>query len=200
MKGAMTDMGLEPPAVVSIRRSAGAYAEDGTGRHEFLLDFCLHAIDLAVWLAGPPSEVTAYSPSANAWSVSARTEQGTALSLALAGASWGFPDEQVAVYGVDRGFIEGRDMRQLLLCADGEMRDVYRVDFSTAGQDGLDVSGFLPEIAAFVEAVNTGDRSGIRSDMWSSYRSMVLYEGIKRSAQTRAPVQLHYEGPSANEE
>ncbi len=194
MKELMESDGFSPPGLVSIRRSAGSYAHDGDPRHEFLLDFCIHPIDLAAWLGGPVAEVFATSLNKDAYSVALQFESGAVGSLALAAnVGWGYADEQVTVYGRGSGFIECRDMRQLLVGRDGDIRDVHRLDFSTAGADGLVESGFLPELQAFVEAVRTGDTSGVRSDSVESYRSMVLYEGIKESADGRKPVSLSYE-------
>lgn len=192
MKDAMGADGFSPPKLISVRRSAGQYTNEGP-RSEFLLDFCIHAIDLVAWLGGTVVEVYATRPNANAYSVSLTFESGTVGSMALAASSWGFADEQVCVYGKTMGFIEARDMRQLFIADEGgEMREVYRVDFSTAGQDGQVVGGFFPEMRAFVEAVRTGDRSLCRSDIAESYRSMVLYEAIKQSAETGAVVKLDY--------
>ncbi|HJN14407.1 MAG TPA: Gfo/Idh/MocA family oxidoreductase [Armatimonadota bacterium] len=193
MKHEMAAEGFAPPKLISMRRSSGQYANDGP-RSEFLLDFCIHGIDLMAWLGGTVDEVYATSPNPNAYSVSLQFESGTVGSMALAGASWGYADEQVCAYGAGPGFIESRDMRQLFMAGDGgEMREVYRVDFSTAGQDGQVVGGFFPEMQAFVQAVRTGDRSHCRSDIVQSYRSMVLYEGIKESAASNQPVTLSYD-------
>lgn len=194
MKAIMESKGFGPPGLMSIRRSAGSYSHDGDPRRDFLLDFCIHPIDLTMWLGGRVSELYATSLDRDAYAVSLHFESGAIGSLALAAnVGWGYADEQVTVYGRDGGFIECRDMRELLVGRGGEIRDVHRLDFSTAGADGLVESGFLPELRAFVEAVRTGDQSGVRSDIAESYRSMVLYEGIRDSAAGGEPVSLVYE-------
>ena len=195
MKDAMQGDGYTPPSMLSVRRSAGPYRNPpGDVRHEFLLDFCIHAIDLTMWLMGPVKEVFAQSTDPNSYAVSTLFESGAVGSLAFAAHSaWGIPDEQVTVYSNGTGSIESRDMRQLFVADAESIREIYRIDFSTAGAKGLTVGGFWGEMAAFIEAVRTGDRSGVKSDIAESYRSMVFYEAIKESAKTRKPVELHYE-------
>jgi hypothetical protein len=70
---------------------------------------------------------------------------------------------------------------------------LHQLNFTTAGQEGLIESGFLPEIQAFIHAVRTGDRSSIKSDIASSYRSMLVYESIVESSRLSKWVNLCYE-------
>ncbi len=85
-----------------------------------------------------------------------------------------------------------RDGHSLTSVHDGVYHTLYQLNFTTAGQEGLAESGFLPEIQAFVKAVATGDRSVVQSDIASSYRSMVLHDALVESAMSGKRVELIY--------
>jgi hypothetical protein len=53
-------------------------------------------------------------------------------------------------------------------------------------------SGFLPEIRAFIKAVATGDRSIVQSDIFSSYRSMLIHDALVESAKTGKRIELKF--------
>ncbi|MGC9346656.1 MAG: hypothetical protein ACP5JG_00845, partial [Anaerolineae bacterium] len=62
--------------------------------------------------------------------------------------------------------------------------------FISAGDSGRD-TGHLAEIEDFLSAIEEGRTT--RSNIYESYKSMVLYEAIKRSAAIRAPVAIRYQ-------
>jgi len=72
------------------------------------------------------------------------------------------------------------------------MRIVLEPKFGISAE-GLVESGFLPEIQAFIKAVQTGDRKVVQSDIAASYRSMLLHDTIVESAHTGRWVELKYE-------
>jgi predicted dehydrogenase len=99
----------------------------------------------------------------------------------------------VTVYGENDAMLFVRDGYSLTFAHDKVYHTLHQLNFTTAGQEGLVESGFLPEIQAFIKAVQTGDRSMIKSDIISGYRTMVVYEGIIESARTGKWVELKYE-------
>ena len=63
--------------------------------------------------------------------------------------------------------------------------------FTSAGDSGND-TGHLAELVAFVQAL-AGQTDAVRSSIYDSYKSMVLYEAIEQSAATGAVVAASYE-------
>ena len=62
--------------------------------------------------------------------------------------------------------------------------------FVSGGDDGNN-TGHLAEIVDFINAVKEGRST--RSNIYESYKSMVLYEAIAESAKTGAAIKLKYE-------
>ena len=62
--------------------------------------------------------------------------------------------------------------------------------FTSAGDSGND-TGHLAETVDFLSAVREG--RGTRSGIYESYKSMVLYEAIRRSAEREEVVAVEYE-------
>jgi predicted dehydrogenase len=193
MKEQMETPKFGKPAMLNLQRSFSKYSNDSL-RSSFLLDFCIHVIDLALWLMGKATKVHALSPEPNTWSVQLIFESGAIGSLSLCAHTDGvYPDEQVTVYGENDAMLFVRDGYSLTFAHDRIYHTLHQINLTTAGQEGLVESGFLPEIQAFIKAVQTGDCSSIKSDIASSYRSMIVYEGIMESARTRKWVELRYE-------
>jgi predicted dehydrogenase len=193
MKEQMETLRFGKPAMLNLQRSFSKYSNDSL-RSSFLLDFCIHVIDLALWLMGKATKVHALSPEPNTWSVQLIFESGAIGSLSLCAHTDGvYPDEQVTVYGENDAMLFVRDGYSLTFAHDRIYHTLHQINLTTAGQEGLVESGFLPEIQAFIKAVQTGDCSSIKSDIASSYRSMIVYEGIMESARTRKWVELRYE-------
>ena len=71
------------------------------------------------------------------------------------------------------------------LCLNGPWQ--FEID---AGDSGAD-TGHLTEIADFVQAIQEGRST--RSNIYESYKSMVLYEAIRDSAETGEVVKVSYE-------
>jgi len=193
MKEQMETPKFGKPAMLNLQRSFSKYSNDSP-RSSFLLDFCIHVIDLALWLMGKAISVHALSPEPNTWSVQMKYESGAIGSLSLCAHTDGvYPDEQVTIYGENDAMLFVRDGHSLTFAHDRVYHTLHQINLTTAGQEGLVESGFLPEIQTFIKAVQTGDCSSIKSDIASSYRSMIVYEGIMESARTRKWVELRYE-------
>jgi predicted dehydrogenase len=193
MKEQMGTSAFGKPAMLVMQRSFSRYGNNSP-RRSFLLDFCIHLLDLAPWLMGRVTAVNALSLEPNTWAIQAVFESGAIGSLSFcAHTSGAYPDEQVTVYGEDDAMLFARDGHSLTFAHDRVYHTLHQVNLTTAGQEGLVESGFLPEIQAFIKAVHTGDRSVVQSDIASSYRSMLLHDSIVESARTRQWVELRYE-------
>ena len=193
MKEQMETPRFGKPSMLIVQRSTGKY-NNTTPSTSFLLDFCIHVIDLTLWLMGKAVAIHALSLEPNTWSVQIVFESRAIGTLSLsAHTEWAYPDEQVTVYGENDAMLFVRDGYSLTFAHDKVYHTLHQLNFTTAGQEGLVESGFLPEIQAFIKAVQTGDRSMIKSDIVSGYRTMVVHEGIIESARTRKWVELKYE-------
>jgi predicted dehydrogenase len=176
---------------LSIDYGCGGSGEPVSG-HGFLFDFCIHAIDLACYLFGHPTEVFAFQRTGNAYAVSLRFPSGAVGSLAFNnGRSWAAPTEEVeiSVRGGNSMTIHNSSCWRIVREGNpAEWREPPT--FISAGDSGND-TGHLAEIVDFVRAVREGGTT--RSNIAESYRSMVLYEGIIASAESGRPVTLSYE-------
>jgi predicted dehydrogenase len=193
MKEQMSTPTFGKPAMLVMQRSFSSYGNTSP-RGSFLLDFCIHLLDLAPWLMGKVKAVHALSPEPNTWAIQTVFESGAIGSLAFcAHTSGAYPDEQVTVYGEKDAMLFTRDGYSLTFAHGGVYHTLHQLNLTTAGQEGLTESGFLPEIQAFIKAVHTGNRSAIQSDIASSYRSMLLHDSIVKSAHTGNWIELQYD-------
>lgn len=192
MKEQMSTERFGKATMLTMQRSCSLYANT-TPRNTFLSDFCIHLLDLALWLMGEVKSVRALSPEPNTWAIQMEFESGAVGSLAFsAHGSFAYPDEQITVYGEKDAILFARDGHSLTFVHDGVYHTLHQLNFTTAGQDGLIESGFLPEIQAFIKAVATGDRSVVQSDIASSYRSMAVHDALMESARTGDRIELSY--------
>ena len=190
MKEQMAAERFGAATMIAVQRSCSLYLNT-TARNSFLLDFCIHLLDLVPWLMGEVKTVQALSPEANTWVIQMEFESGAVGSLAFsAHGSFTYPDEQVTIYGEKDAILLARDGHSLTFAHDGVYHTLHQLNFTTAGQDGLMESGFLPEIQAFVKAVATGDRSVVQSDIASSYRTMLMMDALMESAKTGGRIEL----------
>ncbi len=193
MKQQMNTERFGKPAMIAVQRSCSLYTNTNP-RNSFLLDFCIHLLDLIPWLMGKVKAVHALSLEPNTWAIQMEFESGAVGSIAFsAHGSFTYPDEQVTVYGEKDAILFARDGNSLTFAHDGIYHTLHQLNFTTAGQEGLVESGFLPEIQAFVKAVATGDRSIVQSDIASSYRSMLIHDTLVESAKVGRRMELIYQ-------
>ena len=181
------------PSMLVMQRSFSRYSNTSP-RSSFLSDFCIHLIDLAPWLMGRVTAVHALSPEPNTWAIQLAFASGAVGSLAFSAHTNGiYPDEQITIYGEDDAMLFVRDGHSLTLAHNRVYRMLHQINLTTAGQEGLVESGFLPEIQAFIKAVQTNNPSVVQSDIASSYRSMLVHDSIIKSAKAGQWVELQYE-------
>ncbi len=193
MKEQMSAPNFGKPAMLVMQRSFSSYGNTSP-RSNFLLDFCIHLLDLVPWLMGKVTRLHALSPEPNTWAIQMVFESGAIGSLAFCAHTSGvYPDEQITIYGEKDAMLFTRDGHSLTFAHDGVYHTLHQLNFTTAGQEGLNESGFLPEIQTFIKAVHTGDRSGVQSDIASSYRSMLVHNSVVQSAEMEQWIELRYE-------
>jgi predicted dehydrogenase len=172
-----------PPHLLSIDYASGPYRNDPANpRSWFLLDFGLHIVDLTRFLFGEVAEVFAWERQQTAYAVSLRFVNGAVGTLALTShRDYPVSTEKVELTGRQSRMISLANSVEMTYWQDREIKAWHSPSFSTAGGDSLLETGFQPELAAFVAAVRGGGEPP--SSIASSYRSMLLYEAIKESAE-----------------
>ncbi len=176
---------------ISIEYASGHYANK-TPRGDFLLDFAIHCIDLIGYLGGDVAEVFAFTKDFHAYAVSLRFVNGAVGSMNLNdGRAWRVPTEEIEITIAGGNFMTIHNSACWKITRDekpAEWREPPT--FISAGDSGQD-TGHLTEIADFVEAI--AQVRDTRSNIASSYKSMVLFEAIRASAQTGEVVPVRYE-------
>ena len=175
---------------ISIDYASARYANE-TPRHTFLLDFCIHVIDVIGYLMGEAREVFAFTKEGHAYAVSIRFENGALGSLNLTdGRSFRVPTEEVEITVEGGNFMTLSNSSRWRITENQtpcEWREPQT--FISAGDSGND-TGHLAEIADFLAALSEGRTT--RSNIFESYKSMVLYEAIRDSAEARQVVRPQY--------
>jgi predicted dehydrogenase len=176
---------------VSIDYASGGYANDSL-RTSFLFDFAIHIIDLVSYLFGDADEVCAFSKGPNAFAVSIRFANGAVGSLNLTdGRAFHLPTEEVELTARGGNAMTIHNSSCWRIAREGkpvEWREPPT--FISAGDSGRE-TGHLTEIEAFVQALRDGGPT--RSDIYESYKSMVLLEAIGESAETGRVVKVRYQ-------
>jgi predicted dehydrogenase len=171
------------PHLLSIDYASGVYRNDPANpRTWFLLDFGLHIIDLSRFLFGEVAEVFAWSAGLESYAVGLRFANGAVGTLALTcRRDYAISTEQVELTGGQGRMMRLANSVELHYWQDRQIAAWHSPSFSTAGGDSLVETGFQGELAAFVAACRGGPEPP--SSIASSYRTMLLYEAIKASAE-----------------
>jgi myo-inositol 2-dehydrogenase/D-chiro-inositol 1-dehydrogenase len=183
---------------MSVDYASGQYRND-TPRHTFLLDFAIHIIDLTPYLFGDVAKVFAFAKGPDAFAVSLSFVNGAVGSLSLTdGRTFSMPTEEIelTVKGGNSMTIHNSSCWRII---ENEKAVEWREPptFTSRGDSGNE-TGHLAEIADFFDAVRT--KRTTRSNIYESYKSMVLYEAIRASAETGAIVPVVYEQLSGNKD
>ena len=176
---------------VAVVCASGPYSNDSP-RRDLLLDFGIHGIDLISFLAGDVRSVFALSKDFHAYAVSIRFANEAVGTLNLNdGRSFQIPTEEVEISIRGGNFMTVHNSscwRITVGNKPGEWREPPT--FTSAGDSGSD-TGHLSEISDFILAVQQGRST--RSNIYESYKSMVLYEAIAASARSGEVVAVQYE-------
>ena len=177
--------------MISIVRGSGAYS-NADPRHEFLLDFVIHVIDLVHYLMGDVSEVFAFTKDGHAYSISLHFANGAVGTICTSdGRSFQVPTEDVEITAAGGNFMSIHNSSAWRITQDGRPTEWREPPtFASSGDSGND-TGHRAELADFIAAVREGRTT--RSNIYESYKTMVLYEAIKRSAESGEVVPVHYE-------
>ncbi|HEY3396889.1 MAG TPA: Gfo/Idh/MocA family oxidoreductase [Armatimonadota bacterium] len=177
--------------MLSVDYASAQYGNDSQ-RNSFLFDFAIHLIDLVGFLGGEVARVFAFAKGPDAYAVSLQFAGGAVGSLALNdGRSFGIPTEEVEISVRGGNFMTVHNSSCWRITEDGRCTEWREPPtFTSSGDSGND-TGHLAEIVDFLAAIREGRTT--RSNIYESYKSLVLYEAILASAETGAVVDLHYE-------
>jgi len=177
---------------ISVDYCSGGYKNDSP-RTDFLLDFSVHIIDLISYLFGDATEVFAFTRDFHAYAVSLRFANGAVGSLNLTdGRTFGIPTEEIEITARDANFMSIHNSSCWRITENGkpcEWREPPT--FTSAGDSGRD-TGHLAELEDFVLALKEG-RNTTRSNIYESYKTMVLYEAIRASAGNGEKIRVNYQ-------
>jgi predicted dehydrogenase len=204
-KAAFQDTEFGEPTLLSIDYCCGpTYRNDPADpRSQFLLDFCIHIIDLARYLFGDVAEVLARKKDETAYAALLRFRSGALGTLSMSShRSWDVSCEKVELTGGPGQFITCGNSVEMLHYASppsggaAEVRSWHSPSFSTAGADSLRETGFLGELEEFVACVREGREP--ESSISSAAETMRLYEAIEKAAHESQAVTLDWpgDGPS----
>jgi predicted dehydrogenase len=179
---------------LSIDYASAQYANDSL-RSSFLLDFCIHCIDLSGWLFGDAAEVYAAAKGVDAYSVAVTYRNGAVGALAFnCGRSFNIPTEEVEISIRGGNFMSVHNSCSWRIARNGQCVEWREPPTFTSAGDSGNETGHLAELVDFVGAIREGRTT--RSNIEESYKTMVLYEAIATSAAEHRVVAVRYEGES----
>ena len=176
---------------ISLDYASSHYTHDSY-RHMFLLDFAIHCIDLVGYLFGDAEQVFAFAKGQHAYAISVQFANGAVGSMNLTdGRSFQIPTEEVEIT-VEGGNFMTIHNSSCWRITENQKPVEWREPptFVSAGDSGRD-TGHLSELVEFVRAAAEGGTT--RSNIYESYKTMVLYEAIERSAQSGEVVEVRCE-------
>lgn len=177
---------------ISVDYASGQYPNKDE-RTSFLLDFAVHVIDLAAYLAGDVAQVFTFAKGMDAYAVSLKFESGAVGSMNLnCGRSFALPTEEVEISIRGGNFMTIHNSSCWRITEAEKAKEWREPPTFVSGGDSGNDTGHLAELADFVAAIREG-RNTTRSNIYESYKSMVLYEAIKESAERGKPVGVQYE-------
>jgi predicted dehydrogenase len=177
---------------LSIDYCSGQYQNDMPVRM-FLLDFAIHIIDLTQFLFGDPEAVFAFTSDHHAYAVSLRFGNGAVGTLSLNdGRAWEIPTEEVEITLKGGNFMTLHNSSTWRISENRKAVEWREPPTYISRGDSGRETGHLAELEDFVAALKER-RTSTRSSIYDSYKSMVLHDAIRLSAETGQLVRPVYE-------
>ncbi|MBI5095092.1 MAG: Gfo/Idh/MocA family oxidoreductase, partial [Candidatus Hydrogenedentes bacterium] len=141
---------------LSIDFASGQYSNEDEA-HSFLLEFAIHAIDLAGYLFGDVQNVFAFAKDRDAYAVSLLFENGAVGTLNLnGGRSFSVPTEEVEISVRGGNFMTIHNSASWRITRNEKPCEWHEpLTFTSAGDSGND-TGHLAELVDFVGALRAG--------------------------------------------
>ncbi len=176
---------------LSIDYCSLQYSND-TPTRVFLFDFTIHVLDLTQYLFGDVDQVFAFSKGLDAYAVSMKFKNGAVGSLNLNdGRSFGIPTEEVEITARGGNFMTVHNSSIWRITENNQPCEWREPPTFTSSGDSGNETGHLAEIVDFLAAIR--ENRTTRSNIYESYKSMVLYEAIQESSETGKPVKLNFQ-------
>jgi predicted dehydrogenase len=169
-----------------------AYDDHYEPGDRFLHDFAIHVIDLVSYLFGDVKEVVCLSKETKAYAVSAKFTNGAVGSFNFScGRALGIPTEEVEISVRDGNCMTIHNSSTWKISENGKPSEWREPPtFVSSGDSGYE-TGHLAELEEFFTAVLEGKST--RSNIYESYKTVVLYEAIRDSAKNGRLIQVQYE-------
>ena len=176
---------------LSIDYASSKFPND-TQLRSVLFDFCIHAIDLTGYLFGDVEQVFCFAKGNDAFAVSLKFTNGAVGSLCFSDERSGIvPTEEVEITARGGNFMTIHNSSVWRITENGKPAEWREPPtFVSLGDSGND-TGHLAEIVDFLAAIS--EKRTTRSNIFESYKSMVLYEAIGESAKRQEPVRVTYQ-------
>lgn len=177
---------------MSIDYCSAQYANN-TPHRMFLFDFCVHTIDLAMYLLGDVARVFAFAKGPDAYAVSLQFVSGAVGTMTFAdGRSFQIPTEEVELTVRGGNFMTIHNSSTWRITEDSKPSEWREPPTFTSSGDSGNETGHLAEIVAFFKAIQDNTNT-TRSSIYQSYKSMMLYEAILASTENQQPVTIEYQ-------
>jgi predicted dehydrogenase len=165
---------------------------NNTPAQMFLFDFAIHVIDLTQYLMGDVEAVFSFSKGPDAYAVSLKFQTGAVGSLHLNdGRGLDIPTEEVEITVRGGNFMTVHNSSIWKISENRKTIEMREPPTFVAGGDSGYETGHLAEIVDFFEALR--DKRTTRSNIYESYKSMVLFEAIRGASETGQVVRPVYE-------
>jgi predicted dehydrogenase len=179
---------------LSIVYCSGHY-ENKSPLTTFLLDFAIHVIDLTQFLFGDVEAIFTFTRDQHAYGISLRFVNGAVGTLNLSdGRTWDVPTEEVEITVQGGNFMTVHNS-SIWRITENRKPIEWREPptYISRGDSGRE-TGHLAEIEDFVAALKE-KRTTSRSSIYESYKSMVLHDAIRTSAETGQVTKPAYDRP-----
>ncbi|WP_165971905.1 Gfo/Idh/MocA family protein [Paenibacillus piri] len=184
---------FDPSELVSLSVDyASAPYANTSPRSEFLLDFAIHCIDATGYLFGDAQAVFCFAKGMDGYAVSVKYVNGAVGSFNFNCArSFAIPTEEVEISVYGRNFMTIHNSSCWKITEQDKTIEWREPPTFVSNGDSGNDTGHLAELADYFVALREGRTT--RSDIYESYKSMVLYEAIKSSAETGQVVPVVFE-------
>jgi predicted dehydrogenase len=185
--------GFDASDRLSLSADYASNAFNGDASHRrFLLDFCIHLIDLVGYLFGEARRVFCFARADRAYAVSLEFACGAVGAMNLNdGRGFGLPTEEVEITLAGGNWMTIHNSSTYRIVEDGKASEWREPPLFISAGDSGNETGHGVELKHFVRALAGGPVP--RSHISQSYHSMVLFEAIKESADTGRVVDVAYE-------
>ena len=181
-KEAIESSEFGPLNLISIDYACGPLYDNDPNdpTKQFLLDFCVHVLDLSRYLMGEVASVYATTTDHLNYAVNLRFENGSVGTIALSSnRDWGVSTEKVEVTGGPGQFLSVENSITMVRHSGPTIVDWNNPSFSTSAGDSMIETGFAGELQEFCSSVL--DERVPRSSIAESMGTLKLYEMIVTS-------------------